>query len=91
MSRRVHDDEPDRDCDAAGSAMQSQLDIIPAAFAVLNIPRPEWGPYIRDVLAYHRMAWRHGGKLEKLSCRQAGLVLEALHFGARGAHHGQRK
>lgn len=86
MARRLSEPE-ERDCDSPGTVMTSQLAGLPPAFAVKGIERPEWGQYVYDVLAYHGMPWRHGGQLDKLSCRQAGLVLQALYFDSRGELH----
>jgi hypothetical protein len=86
MAKRVNEPE-ERDCDSPGTVMPSQLAGLPPAFAVKGIEPVRWGQYIYDVLAYHRILWGHGGKLECLSCHEAGLVLEALYFGARGDHH----
>lgn len=78
MSRRLRDDEPDPDCDVPGSAKETQLKNLPAWFAAVGIGPDDWGEFISDALAYSGMKWRHGPKLGKLSCRQAGLVLMAL-------------
>lgn len=88
MNKAVLPEERDRDCDSPGTVMPSQLRGLSEAFWSRGfVSAFEQGQYVYDALAFAGMVWRHGGKLENLSCRQAGLVLWALYFGPAGMRH----
>lgn len=87
MTGAVLPEERERDCDTPGTVMESQLKGLAEALMARGfISRSEQGQYVYDALAFTGIGWRHEGKLEKLSCRQAGLVLKALYFGPEVPH-----
>jgi hypothetical protein len=77
------------DCqDRRGSVQPDQLNAIYAAMAAITplflLVSEKRGEYVKYALRYRGIVWDDGPDLARLSCREAGFVLEALHESARG-------